>query len=752
MYFSTHMKTNLETQIKAGPDLRGIAWHGWCQAGISAHYTKDGSLLLLGAVGSIAWRGYSMSSGNFYSDDTTEGVTGAPRAKHVGKVFVYDLQDFSVLIELEGQQMGAYFGSSVCVLDLNNDGLSDLFVGAPLYADIVEEGRVYVYINHGQGVLQPSNEPLQGSSTAYGRFGSAIEHIGDINMDGYRDVAISAPYEGSGVVYIYHGSRTGVTTKYAQAIIGETVVPGIQSFGISISGGLDMDGNAYQDIAVGAYLNNTAVLFRTQPVINVFPELLIEPEQINLNTTQCIYNNELVNCLIVLVCLKYSGTALPTRIVLSYRLEVEKFKISNGQNSRVQFVSNDTVLGNTLEDRIVLRYGQKYCEPYKALLKSSITDLLTPIQVELSYELNTNDSNISICDELCPVLNVNRMKTVQKEVAFVRNCGPDNECISDLQLKAAFQLPSGYTTFIPLGVTTQIIIDVTIGNQGEDAHQTKIMINYPSVLNFIRIESGSLGSVIQCLPDTDILDDQISGLTCHVGNPMMSNSKVRNMGPSNIPYNSQIIVHLPWKTLHGNYILFVNHIHVEGSAGSCLAQDIFDEQAIDTATCDTRVLVDIEQITEEALDCSLVQCAVFTCYVGPLDVNAATAIEVSATLKKSTLMKLSSSSFVDIISLANVSVVVTSLGQFIQPANQLPDTVQVVSTIFHSLNQEKKQVAAWIVILSIIIGLLALGIFIVGLWKVGFFKRKEKEELRKLLDARDEGEVSDWKLPSEIEN
>lgn len=48
------------------------------------------------------------------------------------------------------------------------------------------------------------------------RFGFSITALGDINKDGYIDLAIGAPYEGGGAIYIYLGSRNGLNSMYSQ--------------------------------------------------------------------------------------------------------------------------------------------------------------------------------------------------------------------------------------------------------------------------------------------------------------------------------------------------------------------------------------------------------------------------------------------------------------------------------------------------------------------------------------------------------
>jgi len=56
------------------------------------------------------------------------------------------------LYNITGDQLGAYFGYSICVSDVDGDGGDDIVVGAPLFSEFTkndgsyETGKVYVYL------------------------------------------------------------------------------------------------------------------------------------------------------------------------------------------------------------------------------------------------------------------------------------------------------------------------------------------------------------------------------------------------------------------------------------------------------------------------------------------------------------------------------------------------------------------------------------------------------------------------------
>lgn len=52
----------------------------------------------------------------------------------------------------EGDDLGEYFGSTLLVLDVNNDGRDDLVVGAPHFGAQNQQGdsgRIFVYTSSG---------------------------------------------------------------------------------------------------------------------------------------------------------------------------------------------------------------------------------------------------------------------------------------------------------------------------------------------------------------------------------------------------------------------------------------------------------------------------------------------------------------------------------------------------------------------------------------------------------------------------
>uniref|UniRef100_A0A3Q0SBU2 Integrin subunit alpha 1 n=1 Tax=Amphilophus citrinellus TaxID=61819 RepID=A0A3Q0SBU2_AMPCI len=186
--------------------------------------------VLLGAVGAYEWNGTVVmytpggdvvpGKDDFYdpkkeaqnerlSASTRKGelyITGAPRYNHTGRVVVYRLDENNNIVIsqiLKGEQIGSYFGSVLQTVDVDNDSYTDLLlVGAPMYmgSEKDEQGRVYVYK---LSKVQKTRSPCGA------RFGTAIAAVTDLNLDGYHDVAIGAPFENDhrGAVYIYHGDK-----------------------------------------------------------------------------------------------------------------------------------------------------------------------------------------------------------------------------------------------------------------------------------------------------------------------------------------------------------------------------------------------------------------------------------------------------------------------------------------------------------------------------------------------------------------
>lgn len=145
-------------------------------------------------------------------------------------------------------QIGSYFGASLCSVDVDRDGNTDLvLIGAPHYYEQTRGGRVFV-CPLPKGVSGSKDLPwfeakcLPGHSLDIGFiqqravwqcqailrgeqghpwscFGAALTVLGDVNGDELTDVAIGAPgeQENQGAVYLFHGTRgLDISPTYSQ--------------------------------------------------------------------------------------------------------------------------------------------------------------------------------------------------------------------------------------------------------------------------------------------------------------------------------------------------------------------------------------------------------------------------------------------------------------------------------------------------------------------------------------------------------
>ncbi len=150
---------------------------------------------------------------------------------------------------------GALFGSSIAsVGDVNGDGNVDFVVGAPansIGAGQSGEGTAHLYLGGG---FDSTQDAVFESNQAGAALGTAVAGAGDVNGDGYSDIAIGVPlYDAGqtneGAAFIYHGGSSVNTTV---DLIFQRDVAG-SLLGSSLHAA-DVNGDGYSDLAVGAPL------------------------------------------------------------------------------------------------------------------------------------------------------------------------------------------------------------------------------------------------------------------------------------------------------------------------------------------------------------------------------------------------------------------------------------------------------------------------------------------------------------------
>ncbi|XP_017787536.1 PREDICTED: integrin alpha-PS1 [Habropoda laboriosa] len=526
---------DLKKPCSGKPTNKAHEQFGYCQAGTSGVLTSE-DRVVIGTPGPHTWRGtlylftvsdefltrdntvynapmqdsspvskysylgMSVTVGNFFNTGLAYAA-GAPRSNGTGQVILLTRRDFKpdmdVAFILDGEQFASSFGYEITSADVNGDNVTDLIVAAPFYFNKAEGGAVYVYTTLEKTYKErEKSKPVKLVGREESRFGFALTNLGDLNKDGYEDIAIGAPYEKKGTVYIYLGSKNGIITVPSQVIHADDMPEPLLTFGYSLSGGIDMDQNGYSDLLVGAYENDAVALLRSKKIIDI--------------TTYVRY-------------LKKDGTYQekiepidPNKIGCLEDPDSNHTWFETGY-SRSHYVNRTVILDTT---------KLEHCQKEIVYLKENTRDIQSPIKFRLNYSLVQEEPIMPSEGEPLPdikkypILNQQEAARVF-EATFQKDCGNNDICESDLQVKARLNLsassikPNFYELL--LGEREEVVVDVNVSNVGESAYEAQLFIVHSQSLNYIASKSND--SVICNLHNATLV-------SCSIGNPFKKDKLV----------------------------------------------------------------------------------------------------------------------------------------------------------------------------------------------------------------------------------
>ncbi|XP_070783240.1 integrin alpha-3b [Enoplosus armatus] len=476
-----------------------------------------------------SYMGYSvLEEKKLLSHDDYTVLTGSPRDESKGSVVFGTKTDKNIqpVLIVPGEQVGSYFGNSLAVTDLNNDDWNDLIVGAPFYFDRMKDqgGAVYIFMNENGSFQKAATVMLKGPSAS--GFGFAVAAIGDVNQDGFQDFAVGAPFYDTGKVYIWMGSKKGISEEPSQVIEGKSVGNGgFQTFGYSINGGMDMDDNSYPDILVGS-LDDRLALLRARPVIHLTQDFTVEPKIVDSN--QCAGNTP---CITATVCMSFTlsngNKDFKKNITVKYTVEAD---IERRRSPRVRFKDSKD---DTYTGLLSLPSSKSKCHTLKLIAVAPVRDKLEPVVFSLSMSLHEQKpkSRRSLQNlDSYPVLSQEQKLSQRTEINFQKECGSDNKCSSNLQVTAQFvddkenpyprqgkfQVLQFHSNMKIIRLMVEVTNFPARGKLAEDAHQAMLNVTIPDALRYSGVRSADHD--VQCSLDDTVI--------CELGNPLKGNEKV----------------------------------------------------------------------------------------------------------------------------------------------------------------------------------------------------------------------------------
>ncbi|VDK73530.1 unnamed protein product, partial [Onchocerca ochengi] len=490
--------------------------------------------------------GFSVRHGRFgfwFEDkDNTTIVSGATRYNQTGAVTFLPFRNGQIsnsqashhltLTEDSYMLQGSQLGSAFETIDGSFGGAVYIFYSSGIRRARHENANVF---------LKPIKVRGQG---IYSQFGLAITRLGNVDGDSnnYNDFAVGAPFtdNGKGAVYTYLGAKSPDTFKLepVQVITADNLPQQylrskpLKTFGFSLSGGSDLDGNGYNDLVVGAFASDTVILLRARPVIyinarhlntdmkididgdsscfrtaqtcfSISTELSVDKTSVKNSSKLLNFDGEVFKCMLQVIAMS-SGVGTRARILES-RKENYTWNCGRGANHKPQI------------------------KKHKLFITNTNNDWINPIKLRFSVRLR-NEAVPRMPRNGDKIVNMNLYPVLNKYgsedtfiIHFNRKCGVDNVCISDLQLRAVLpgisQDEDG-TYITQVGEKATIDISFSVKNNGERAYEAMLFIEYNSDELDIPILNKKEGAVN--------IDDFKSNLAIiSLGNPMEPNKQLK---------------------------------------------------------------------------------------------------------------------------------------------------------------------------------------------------------------------------------
>ncbi|KAM8869465.1 integrin alpha-10 isoform 2-T2 [Spinachia spinachia] len=792
------------------------------QIGFSTHTMDDG--ILFGMVGAYDWDGGVLKEGSngqiipqreaFESEFPLElknhaaylgytvssvmvsgwkrlYVAGAPRFKHKGKVILFELSsegDVDIAQALNGEQIGSYYGSEVCAMDIDQDGITDvLLVAAPMYlgSGNKETGRVYIYTLSGvelfvsNGTLKPEDRSQDA------RFGYALAAAPDLNHDGFTDLLVGAPLEDdhSGAIYVYHGDQIYIKHNYKQRISGSSISPSLRYFGRSVSARLDLDGDELIDLAVGAQGN--AVLLSSRSIVQINVSLSFEPHSINVIQKTCQRGGRDSACLMATACFTTISRS-PGPHSNSFDLWVSAMLDDRKLSARALF---DESSHRQTQRPVRVHIGQTHCSnlPFHVY---DTADYIRPISFSLQFKINNTDSG--------PVLDEGWPTTVKKSIQFFKDCGEDDVCTTDLVLKAHMDISgTRQKPYVIRSPRRRMAVEVQLQNRLENAYNTSLTLHYSRNLHFsslsiredahFKIECTALSAsshscnvsypvfrsqskvnfmlefefsctslhsrvqmklhaasdsveredtlgdnsvhlqnFVQYEPDLFVSSDSnLNRYEVHptrtvseaIGPEFYTHLRLQNLGCYSVS-NLELRLHVPSVAAGGRVFMTVTDVSHNATGVNCSV--LSDPVLLKARQTDVRSLHPEDMMQNDILNCSRSWCSEIVCEVQQLLRGQTAAIRVSRRVHDDFFRKAKYKSVK----------IIASYRLTAQETNLITLATESVwrETVLEVLKGRAIPISLWILIGSIIGGLLLLALIIFILWKMGFFARKQRED------------------------